>query len=108
MIKTSELIWQDTQHQVLFQLIDRIREVPYDHEITNKFKPYAEHHFVLEEAYMKPLDYPDAAAHIQAHNRFRDELTAMTQADPDMSQAFATRKRSLSKDGLTLWLTILE
>jgi len=57
---------------------------------------------------MKPLDYPDAAAHIQAHNRFRDELTAMTQADPDMSQAFATRKRSLSKDGLTLWLTILE
>lgn len=108
MIKITDLISQDTQHQVLFQFIDRIREVPYDHEITNKLMLYAEHHYVLEEAHMKQLDYPHAAAHIQAHNRFRDELTAMIQADPDMWQAFAVRKRSLSKDGLTLWLTILE
>ncbi len=102
MIKTSDLIWQDTQHQVLFQLIDRIREVPYDHEITNKLKLYAEHHFVLEEAYMIQLNYPHAAAHIQAHDRFRDELTAMIQADPDMSQAF----QEMLSDFLYEWLKL--
>ena len=26
MQKTSDLIWQDTQHQVLFELIDKIKE----------------------------------------------------------------------------------
>ena len=102
MIKTSDLIWQDTQHQVLFELIDRIREVPYDHEITNRLKLYAEHHFVLEEAYMKQLDYPHAAAHILAHDRFRDELTAMIQADPGISQAF---QEALS-DFLYKWLKL--
>lgn len=34
MTKTSELIWQDTQHQILFKLIDQIKEVPFDHQIS--------------------------------------------------------------------------
>lgn len=34
MTKTSELIWQDTQHQILFKLIDQIKEVPFDHQIA--------------------------------------------------------------------------
>jgi hemerythrin len=102
MIKTSDLIWQDTQHQVLFQLIDRIRESPFDRDIFTKLKLYAEHHFVLEEAYMKQLDYPHAAAHIQAHNRFREELTAMIQTDPDMSQIF----QDALSDFLYKWLKL--
>ena len=102
MIKTSDLIWQDTQHQVLFQLIDRIREVPYDHEITNKLKLYAEHHFVLEETYMEELNYPDAVTHIKAHGRFREELAAMMQTDPGMSQLL---RDSLS-DFLFKWLKL--
>jgi hemerythrin len=51
---------------------------------------------------MKQLDYPDAAAHIQAHDRFRDELTALIQADPDMSQAF----QDALSDFLHKWLKI--
>jgi hypothetical protein len=33
MQKTSNIIWQDTQHQVLFELIDKIKEVPFDRNI---------------------------------------------------------------------------
>ncbi len=38
MKKTSEIIWQDTQHQVLFELIDKIKEVPFDPEILTQLK----------------------------------------------------------------------
>ena len=81
MQKTSDIIWQDTQHQVLFDLIERIKEIPFDPEILTRLKLYAEHHFVLEEAYMEILEYPHAAAHIRAHDRFREELAAMMQVD---------------------------
>lgn len=74
MIKTSELIWQDAQHQVLFRLIDQIKEDLFDRNILSKLQLYAEDHFVLEETYMARLNYPDAKAHIHAHNRFRKEL----------------------------------
>ena len=84
--KTSDLIWQDTQHQVLFRLIDQIKEVPFDRGILTQLKLYAEHHFVLEETYMEKLDYPYAIAHIKAHDRFREELLAMMDTDSDMPQ----------------------
>jgi len=65
MQKTSDLIWQDTQHQVLFTLIARIKEVPFDPDILTQLKLYAEHHFTLEEAYMVALDYPLKDEHIE-------------------------------------------
>jgi len=102
MQKTSELIWQDTQHQMLFELIDRIKELPFDREILTKIKLYAEHHFILEETYMKLLDYPLADAHIEAHDRFREELAAMMETDHSMSQIF---QDSLS-DFLNQWLKL--
>jgi len=74
MQKTSELIWQDTQHQALFRLIDMIQEEPFERGVLIELQRYAEHHFVLEEAYMQILVYPDMQAHIQAHDRFRDEI----------------------------------
>ena len=79
MLKTSELIWQDTQLQALFKLIDLIKEEPFDCEILGKLQLYAEHHFCIEEAYMEALNYPQAATHVKAHNRFREELTSMVQ-----------------------------
>ena len=88
MQKTSDLIWQDTQHQVLFELIDRIKEEPFDPDILNRLKLYAEHHFILEETYMKQLDYPHIDAHIAAHNRFREELAAMMETDPSLPVRF--------------------
>ena len=87
MVKTSELIWQDTQHQILFKLIDKIKEEPFDYEILNKLQLYAEHHFCLEEAYMAELDYPQAEAHIEAHDRFREELASLVETQSNMDSA---------------------
>jgi hemerythrin len=87
MIKTSELVWQDTQHQILFKLIDKIKEEPFDYEILNKLQLYAEHHFCLEEAYMAELNYPQAEAHIGAHDRFREELASLVETQGNMDSA---------------------
>ena len=102
MQKTSDLIWQDTQHQALFELIERIKEVPFDPEILIRLKLYAEHHFILEEAYMRELNYPHAKDHLDAHDRFREELVAMLDTDPTMGQALQV---SLS-DFLYEWLKL--
>ena len=102
MKKTSDLIWQDTQHQALFELIERIKVVPFDPDILVHLKLYAEHHFVLEEAYMRLLEYPGTEAHIAAHDRFREELEAMLQTDPSMHEALQI---SLS-DFLYEWLKL--
>ncbi len=102
MKKTSDLIWQDTQHQALFELIDKIKEVPFDPDILTRLKLYAEHHFVLEEAYMVQLDYPHKVEHIEAHDRFREELEAMMETDPTMHPALQV---SLS-DFLYKWLKL--
>ena len=102
MQKTSDLIWQDTQHQALFHLIDRIKVVPFDPEILHQLKLYAEHHFILEETYMRKLDYPHLDAHIDAHDRFREELRAMMETDPTMHESLQV---SLS-DFLYKWLKL--
>ena len=86
MQKTSDIIWQDTQHQVLFELIDQIKVVPFDPDILLRLKLYAEHHFTLEETYMVALGYPDKDEHIEAHDRFREELVAMLETDPTMGK----------------------
>lgn len=102
MQKTSDILWQDTQHQVLFTLIEKIKAVPFDPEILVQLKLYAEHHFSLEEAYMQVLDYPYRDEHIEAHDRFREELAAMLETDPSMHHALQV---SLS-DFLYKWLKL--
>ncbi len=102
MQKTSDIIWQDTQHQVLFDLIDRIKEVPFDPDILVRLKLYAEHHFILEETYMVELDYPLRGAHVAAHDRFREELAAMMETNPGTHQSLQI---SLS-DFLYKWLKL--
>lgn len=102
MQKTSDIIWQDTQHQVLFELIEQIKIVPFDPEILQRLKLYAEHHFVLEETYMRELDYPHADTHLAAHDRFREELEAMLETDPTMHESLQI---SLS-DFLYKWLKL--
>ena len=102
MQKTSDLIWQDTQHQMLFTLIERIKVVPFDPEVLVQLKIYAEHHFVLEEAYMRTLEFPGIEAHIHAHDRFREELEAMMETDPSMHESLQI---SLS-DFLYKWLKL--
>lgn len=102
MRKTSDLIWQDTQHQVLFELIEQIKIVPFDPNILDRLKLYAEHHFILEETYMRELDFPHMQAHVDAHDRFREELTAMMETDPSLHESLQI---SLS-DFLHKWLKL--
>ncbi len=97
MIKTSELIWQDTQHQMLFKLIDDIKLEPFDQSVLPRLQLYAEHHFCLEEAYMVELDFPDTADHIHAHNRFREELEAIVDSNANINSAL--------QDSLALFLS---
>ena len=94
MDKTSELIWQDTQHQELFRLIDKIKDTGIESDIFIRLYDYAEHHFSLEEAYMRQSGYPQTEAHIAAHNRFRQELTNMVtqhqEYDEALRESFST------------------
>ncbi|MBC8209705.1 MAG: hemerythrin family protein [Gammaproteobacteria bacterium] len=77
MIKTSELIWQDTQHQVLLKMIDEINAKELDASVFRRLCEYAEMHFVMEEEYMQQLNYPFIDEHILAHDKFRAELKCM-------------------------------
>jgi hemerythrin len=74
MRKTSEIIWQDAQHQVLFEILDLIREPGADREVLERLWEYTNSHFTLEEQYMRHLDYPGLEEHVRAHNKFRDEI----------------------------------
>ena len=102
MIKTSELIWQDTQHQVLFQLIDEIQVEPFDRSVIFRLQTYAEHHFSIEEAYMDLLDFPGREEHVMAHNRFREELAEMVAGQISINRSL---QKSLSQF-LSEWLRL--
>jgi len=100
MKKTSELIWQDKQHQVLFELIDQINSSEIDASIFQRLYDYAENHFSLEEEYMLQLEYPHAEEHIKAHDKFRVELESMMREYHSYDELF---RRALS-EFLREWL----
>jgi hemerythrin len=78
MKKTSDLIWQDKQHQVLFVLIDQLETGHGDTSVFRRLNDYAENHFLLEEEYMIKLEFPHYEAHKAQHDKFRTELDLMT------------------------------
>jgi len=100
MKKTSELIWQDKQHQVLFKLIDNINSSDVDASVFRQLFEYAENHFVLEEEYMVKLNYPHIEQHVKAHNKFRVELESMMQEYTTYDELF----RQALSEFLTEWL----
>lgn len=99
MRKTSELIWQDAQHQVLFEILDDIREPVSDVETVRRLRQYTETHFALEEQYMVQLEYPGLVAHKQAHDLFRSEIDGLLEQEHD------AQFRELISIYLTEWLT---
>ncbi|TDG15925.1 hypothetical protein E2F43_06785 [Seongchinamella unica] len=101
MRKTSELIWQDAQHQVLFQILDEIAEPSRGTDILEKLQLYTETHFSLEEEYMEQLGYPGREAHRRAHDRFREEIAQLLQPGQVRDEAFM----ALISTFLTEWLT---
>ena len=100
MQKTSDLIWQDAQHQVLFDLLDQVAEEDSVEAILHQLKHYAENHFSIEERYMALLDYPGQAEHLQVHNKFREELAKML-LDADQHDQFS---RQVISTFLREWL----
>ena len=100
MRKTSDVLWQDTQHQVLFDLLDEIAREDSAPAVLHRLKFYAESHFSLEETYMARLNYPDREDHRRAHDKFRSELELMLQHDDGADLV----SRQIVSTFLTEWL----
>ena len=58
MRKTSDILWQDVQHQVLFDILDLISEPGAGADVVFRLQQYTDNHFELEERYMEELGYP--------------------------------------------------
>jgi hemerythrin len=101
MRKTSDILWQDAQHQVLFEILDMISESGSDTKVLNKLRDYTETHFSLEELYMLELGYPGRDAHICAHDKFREEINRLLESD----QAHDAQFMEIISVFLTEWLT---
>ena len=101
MRKTSDVIWQDAQHQVLFEILDLIKDSGATEEVLNKLRDYTENHFALEERYMAELGFPGREAHIESHNRFRAEIDQLLTEESAWDDQF----REIIATFLTEWLT---
>ncbi len=101
MRKTSDIIWQDAQHQVLFEILDLLKEPTADRQVLCKLEDYTKYHFALEEQYMLELDYPGRAEHVLAHQRFRNEISELVREGSEPDAEF----RGIIATFLTEWLT---
>ncbi|NND66241.1 MAG: hemerythrin family protein [Halioglobus sp.] len=99
MLKTSNILWQDAQHQVLFEILDLIREPDTGGDVILRLRDYTENHFALEELYMRRTHYPGLEEHVRAHDRFRSELEELLgDREPDALD------REIISTFLTEWL----
>lgn len=100
MRKTSDIIWQDAQHQVLFDILDAIKQPESDSSVLYKLKDYTENHFSLEENYMLQLQYPGREAHVRAHDVFREEINGLLSGGDPHDAVF----KEIISTFLTEWL----
>ena len=77
------VLWQDFQHGQLIDLFEKIKLAREQKKDKNLYRyaiaflaMYVNHHFKLEEQYMKKYAYPDAGDHIREHKEFVKELKA--------------------------------
>ncbi len=75
------VLWQDFQHGQLIDLFEKIKKAKVDKKDKNLYRytiaflaMYVNHHFKLEEQYMKKYKYPDTQEHIKEHHAFIKEL----------------------------------
>lgn len=100
MAKTSDLIWQDVQHQELFRIIDSLTSED-GRQALDRLKSYVAHHFELEEEYMQTLDYPGTEAHIRSHRNFDKKVRDMLADQTFYDDNFANELRDFLNDWLT-------
>jgi len=96
MKKTSDLIWQDAQHQELFRIIDSLTTED-GRKALDRLKIYVKHHFSLEEEYMRQLNFPGTEAHIKAHRAFDEKVKSLLADQTFYDDKFA--------EDLTVFLT---
>ena len=101
MRQTSSIIWQDKQHQVLFEVLDHIKAARTGPGDMEKLQNYAENHFAIEEEYMLLLQYPHREEHVRAHDKFRCELQIMVNDQANYDADFQHYLGTF----LTEWLT---
>ena len=97
--QTSQLIWQDTQHQEIFRIIDMLKTSD-GREALDILVLYINQHFHLEEQYMSKLNFPHAEEHIREHRSFERKIQDLISNQSIFDENFA---RSLS-DYLKSWL----
>jgi len=100
MRKTSDILWQDAQHQVLFEILDLIKRPDADSKVLFRLRDYTENHFSLEERYMVELGYPGRDMHVQAHDVFRSEISQLLADGEEPDAVF----RDIIATFLTEWL----
>ena len=99
MRKTSDVLWQDAQHQVLFEILDVIANRARM-ACCSSLQDYTENHFSLEEQYMESWIIPVARRTCEAHEPFRRRsIKCLKQADRD------ALFREIIATFLTEWLT---
>jgi len=100
MRKTSDVSWQDAQHQVLFEILEQIKQPGAGRAVLTRLREYTENHFTLEEHYMEVLDYPYREAHVAAHDQFRKEIIELLESGDEPDEVF----REIISTYLTEWL----
>lgn len=87
------VIWQDFQHKQLIDLFEQIKQAKKNQKDKNLYRytvaflaMYVNHHFRLEEEYMKKYNYPDTKTHIDEHQNFIKELKEFRVDNYDYSQ----------------------
>ena len=88
----------DKQHKQIVAMINKLHDAIKAGSsatacvgILDEMIDYASQHFALEQDYMKRLNYPDSAEHIDEHEKFATECR-------DFAEGLATGRISLSLD----------
>ena len=91
------LLWQDCQHKEWISLLDQLKEAANNVQDQQLFLEaisflamYVNHHFSLEEAYMKQYQYPEERFHREEHRIYILRL-----------KDFREKHREYSTDGCT-------
>ena len=83
MNKTSDIIWQEKQHQDLFEIVESLPN-QQGGEILERLQEYVHHHFQMEEHYLDIPNYPDTDKHKALHARFAQRVKTYIDAyDPN-------------------------
>lgn len=88
-MKTSDIIWQNTQHEELLEIIESFRSSSTPAlELVEKLNEYVDHHFRLEEKYMEITAYPDIDRHIRLHRIFAENIKKMELSKNILEEGF--------------------